>query len=218
VKLLLTSAGVKNQSIRDAIVELAGKPIEECDTLYIPTGGYPMGGPYGVWRSTAGVGRAPLVEAGWKSVGVLELSVLTSLGEQYWRPQFDVIDVLLVGGGDAVFMSYWMKQSGVAELLPSMNAVYVGLSGGSMVLTPRIGDEFMEWTPPTGHDETLGIVDFSIFPHVDHPEMPENSMAEAEKWAATLGNPSYALDDQSAIKVVDGNVQVITEGHWQFFD
>jgi dipeptidase E len=217
VKLLLTSAGVKNHSIRNAIVELVGKPIEECDTLYIPTGGYPMGGPYGVWRSTAGVGRAPLVEAGWKSVGVLELSVLTSLGEQYWRQQFDNVDVLLVGGGDAVFMSYWMKQSGVAELLPSMNAVYVGLSGGSMVMTPRIGDEFMEWTPPTGHDETLGIVEFSIFPHLDHPEMPENSMAEAEKWAATLGNPSYALDDQSAIKVVDGNVEVITEGHWQYF-
>jgi dipeptidase E len=147
----------------------------------------------------------------------LELSILKSLGEKYWRPQFDAIDVLLVGGGDAVFMSYWMKQSGVAELLPSMNALYVGLSGGSMVMTPRIGDDFMEWSPPSGHDETLGIVPFSIFPHVDHPEMPENSMAEAEKWAATLGNPSYALDDQSALKVVDASVEVITEGHWQYF-
>jgi dipeptidase E len=217
VKLLLTSAGVKNQSIRDAIVELVGKPIEESDAILVPTAGYPMGGPAGVWRSTAGVGRAPLVEAGWKSVGVLDLSVLASLGEEYWRPQFDDADVLLVAGGDAVFLSYWMKQSGVADLVPSMKAVYLGLSGGSMVMTPRIGDDFMKWTPPTGHDETLGIVDFSIFPHVDHPELPENTMADAERWAATLGNPSYALDDQSAIKVVDGAVDVVTEGHWQYF-
>lgn len=217
MRLLLTSAGVKNQSIREAIGELAGKAIEECDAIFIPTAGYPMGGPGSVWRTTNGVGRAPLVEAGWKSVGVMDLGVLTSLGETTWHPWVQETDALLVGGGDAVFLAYWMRQSGMADLLPSLRPLYVGLSGGSMVLTPRIGDDFMSWTPPSGHDETLGIVDFSIFPHVDHPEFPENRMSEAERWATTLGNPSYAIDDQSAIQVVDGKVNIVSEGNWRYF-
>lgn len=84
-------------------------------------------------------------------------------------------------------------------------------------MTPRIGKDFVRWTPPTGGDETLGIVDFSIFPHLDHPMLPENTMADAEKWAAELDVPSYAIDDETAIQVVDGAVQVVSEGHWRHF-
>jgi dipeptidase E len=61
------------------------------------------------------------------------------------------------------------------------------------------------------------VVDFSIFPHLDNPELPENTMANAEKWAAGLGNPAYVIDDETAIKVVDGTVEVISEGHWTRF-
>jgi dipeptidase E len=152
-------------------------------------------------------------------LGVLELSVLSSLGEEKWVPLVQETDVLLVGGGDGLFLNHWMRQSGLADLFGSLNeTVYVGLSGGSMVMTPRIGEEFMSWKPPTGNDETLGVVDFSIFPHLDHEKMPENSMAEAEKWAASIDGPSYAIDDQTAIKVVDGEVEVISEGHWKLFN
>lgn len=84
-------------------------------------------------------------------------------------------------------------------------------------MTPRIGQEFVGWKSPTGSDETLGIVDFSIFPHLDYPAFPENSMAHAEKWAANLSVPGYAIDDETAIKVVDGAVEVISEGHWKLF-
>lgn len=84
-----------------------------------------------------------------------------------------------------------------------------------MVMTPRIGADFVNWTPPTGGDETLGLVDFSIFPHLDHPDLTHNTMANAEKWAATIGCPAYAIDDETAIKVVDGTVEVISEGHWK---
>ena len=87
-----------------------------------------------------------------------------------------------------------------------------------MVMTPRVGDDFVESKPPiTGDDRTLGVVDFSIFPHVDHPALPENTMAAAEKWAAGIGGPAYAIDDQTAIKVVDGTVEVVSEGNWKFF-
>jgi dipeptidase E len=110
-----------------------------------------------------------------------------------------------------------MQQSGLAELLPSLHAVYVGLSAGSMVMTPSIGKDFVRWTPPTGGDETLGLVEFSIFPHLDHEDMPDNSMTGAEGWAAGLSVPAYAIDDETAIKVTDGTVDLVSEGHWRFF-
>ncbi len=84
-------------------------------------------------------------------------------------------------------------------------------------MTPRIGEDFVGWKPPAGGDRTLGIVDFAIFPHLDNPDLPNNIMANAEKWAAGLDVPAYAMDDQTAIQVVDGQVQVISEGHWKQF-
>jgi hypothetical protein len=80
---------------------------------------------------------------------------------------------------------------------------------------PRIGDDFVGWKPPTGGDETLGIVDFSIFPHLDNEDLPSNTIANAERWAAGLSGPAYAIDDQTAIKVTDGIAEVVSEGHWK---
>jgi dipeptidase E len=221
MKLLLTSAGIKNASIHDALVDLLGKPIADSSALCIPTGAYgsPYGSPAGVWRFISGNSNQPMCELGWASLGVLELTALPSIGEERWIPWVQEADVLLVNGGDAVYLAYWMRQSGFADLMPSLDEmVYAGFSAGSMVLTPRIGEDFMGWKPPAGGDATLGIVDFSIFPHVDHPDLPENTMAEAERWAAGLGNPAYAIDDDTAIKVVDGTVELISEGHWKLFD
>lgn len=127
-------------------------------------------------------------------------------------------DVLLVNGGDALYLSHWIRESGLFDFLPSLDdVVWVGLSAGSMVMTPRIGEHFVGWKSPSGNDETLGLVDFSIFPHLDYPTFPHNTLAYAEKWAADLSVPGYAIDDETAIKVVDGTVEVISEGHWKLF-
>jgi dipeptidase E len=220
MRFLLTSAGIKNTSIHDALVGLLGKPIAECRALCIPTGGYgsPYGSPEGAWRFISGHSDQPMCELGWKSLGVLELTALPSIDEERWVPWVRGTDVLLVNGGDALYLGHWMRQSGLADLLPSLSeTVYVGFSAGSMVLTPRIGEDFVGWRPPAGDDSTLGVVDFSIFPHVDHPDLPENTMAEAERWAAGLGGPAYAIDDDTAIQVVDGTVEVVSEGHWKLF-
>jgi dipeptidase E len=159
-----------------------------------------------------------MCELGWQSLGVLELTALPSIDEERWVPKVRETDVLLVAGGDALYLCHWMRQSGLADLLPSLReTVWVGLSAGSMVMTPRIGEDFVGWAPPTDSDSTLGIVDFSIFPHLDHEQLPENSMADAERWAAGLGGPAYAIDDQTAIKVTDGAVEVVSEGHWKLF-
>lgn len=84
-------------------------------------------------------------------------------------------------------------------------------------MTPRIGDDFVSWRPPAGGDSTLGVVDFSIFPHLGHELMPWNTMAQAERWAAEIAGPAYAIDDQTAIKVTDGTVEVVSEGQWKLF-
>ena len=218
MKLLLTSAGIKNTSIRNALVDLLGQPIAESSALCIPTAVYPMGGPGAAWRFITGRASTPMCELGWKSLGVLELTALPSIDKELWVPLVQETDALLVAGGDALYLCYWMRQSGLADLLPSLReAVYVGLSGGSMVMAPNVGKDFVGWKPPTGGDSALGLVDFSMFPHLDHPNMPENSMANAEKWAASVPVPGYAMDDQTAIKVTDGTVEVVSEGHWKLF-
>jgi dipeptidase E len=219
MKFLLTSAGIKNTSIHNALVDLLGKPIAESSALCIPTASYAQRrGAHNAWRFISGQEpRTPMCELGWKSLGVLELTALPSIDKEYWTTAVQATDVLLVNGGDPLYLSYWMRQSGLADLLPSLRSVYVGLSAGSMVMAPNIGEDFVGWKPPTGGDETLGIVDFAMFPHLDHVDLPENTMADAEKWAAGLRVPAYAMDDETAIKVVDGTVEVVSEGHWKLF-
>jgi dipeptidase E len=220
MKLLLTSAGIKNTSIRDALVDLLGKPIADSSALCIPTAayGHPMAGPAAAWRLITGRAATPLCELGWKSLGVLELTALPSIDEERWVPLVQETDALLVGGGDALYLCHWMRQSGLADLLPSLRgAVYVGVSGGSMVMAPNVGEEFVAWNPPAGGDSALGVVDFAMFPHLDHEDLPDNSMVNAESWAASVPVPGYAIDDQTAIQVTDGTVEVVSEGHWKLF-
>jgi dipeptidase E len=219
MRFLLTSAGIKNKSIHNALVELLGKPIVESSALCIPTASYAQRrGAHNAWRFISGQEpRTPMCELGWKSLGVLELTALPSIEKEYWTKAVQEADVLLVNGGDPLYLSYWMRQSGMADLLPSLRSVYVGLSAGSMVMAPNIGDDFVIWKPPTGGDETLGLVDFAMFPHLDHVDLPENTMADAEKWAARMRVPAYAMDDETAIKVVGETVEVVSEGHWKLF-
>ena len=219
MKSLLTSAGIKNASIHNALLELLGKPIAEASALCIPTASYALpGGASMAWHFISGrEPDCPMCELGWKSLGVLELTALPSIEEKLWVPVVEQTDVLLVNGGDPLYLAYWMRQSGLADLLPSLGGVYVGLSAGSMVMAPNIGAEFVGWKPPSGGDEALGLVDFAMFPHLDHEMLPENTMANAERWAARMRGPGYAMDDQTAIQVVDGAVKVVSEGHWKLF-
>src|SRR5215472_1645889 len=228
MKFLLTSGGISNDSIRHALVDLLGKPIAESSALCIPTAAYACaGGASMAYRFIRGVARSPLCVVGWKSLGVLELTALPSIKEEQWVSLVQEADALLVYGGDVLYLCYWMRQSGLADLLPELSreTVYVGVSSGSMVVTPNFGEAYDDWfcrEPPARHlptsdDRALGLVDFSVFPHLDYPSFPENSMANAERWAAKGPVPTYAIDDQTAIKVIDGVVEVVSEGHWKRF-
>ncbi len=248
MRLLLTSSGIKNASIENALVELLGKPIAESSALVIPTAIYPFpGGAAGAARLIRGE-SGPLCGLGWKSLGVLELTALPSIDEEAWIPTVQETDALLVWGGDPLYLSHWMRQSGLANLLPSLprESVYVGVSAGSMAAAatfsetypdpPRIArgsgevliSEDIVFATPEGDISRLlvtargvGLVDFALIPHLDHADHPDASLANAETWAARLQVqapvPTYAIDDQTAIRVVDGAVAVVSEGRWKLF-
>ena len=129
----------------------------------------------------------------------------------------------MVWGGDVLYLCYWMRQSGLADLLPSLNnAVYVGVSAGSIAMTPYNCDaEFNLQYVPAGSDQTregdraLGFVDFALRVHLDREGFEDSSMANVEKWASEIPVPTYAIDDQTAIKLADGLVEVVSEGNWK---
>ena len=219
MKLLLTSAGISNNSIKDALVDLLGKPIAASKALFVPTAiyGIPGGGEIG-YRVICGKLGDPFCDMGWKSLGLLELTALPSIQKELWLTLLEQTDALLVGGGDCQYLTYWMKQSGLADLLPSLlnKMVYVGLSAGSMIMT-SYGTTYHNHLLPAETDKSLGLLDFAIHPHLDYEAFPDNSMANLEKLSETLPMPSYAIDDQTAIKVVDGTIEIVSEGSWRLF-
>jgi dipeptidase E len=219
LKLLLTSAGISNTSIHNALVELLGKPIADANALFVPTAiyGIPRGGDI-VRRVICGSLGDPFCGLGWKSLGLLELTALPSMKKELWLPMLQETDALLVGGGDCQYLTWWMQLSGLADILSSLlhKMVYVGLSAGSMIMT-RYGTTYGNHTLPAGAGKSLGLVDIALHPHLDHEQFPKNSLANLEKLAATLPMPSYLIDDQTAIRVVDGAIDVVSEGNWKLF-
>ncbi|WP_034091905.1 Type 1 glutamine amidotransferase-like domain-containing protein [Streptacidiphilus albus] len=242
MRALLTSSGITNSTIHDALVDLLGKPIAESNALFIPTAIYPFpGGPGMAYRAICGKGPSPLCDLGWKSLGVLELTALPSIEEAAWVPTVRDADALLVWGGDPLFLANWMRRSGLTDLLPTLRpeAVYVGVSAGSMAAASTFVETYTE--PPRGNDGPLrsedivfatpqgdvdrilvtgqgaGLVDFAVIPHLENPNHPDASLANAQKWAARIPAPTYAIDDGTAIKVVDGAIKVVSEGQWELF-
>jgi dipeptidase E len=126
-----------------------------------------------------------------------------------------------------MYLGHWMRRSGLAELLPSMDhLVYVGVSAGSIVTTPVNcdADSNRQHLAPDSDigredDGALGLVDFTMWVHVDSPDpiFEDHAMANVERWAAGVSVPTYAIDDESAIVVSGGTVDVVSEGHWRLF-
>ncbi len=218
MQLLLTSGGVTNPSIRAALDRLLPRPVEECHALVVPTAqwGHPLCGPESVRGLVAAdPGFRHLTGLGWASLGVLELTALPTIGADRWVPWVRGADVLLVDGGDATYLAHWVRESGLAGLLPALpDLVWVGVSAGSMVMAPRVGDFFVEWAGAPD-DRGLGVVPFALFPHLN--AFASNTPAAAERWAEDVGGPAYAIDEQTAVVVADGAAEVVSEGDWLQF-
>lgn len=241
MNLLLTSSGISNPSIHQALVGLLGKPVAECNALFVPTAIYPFpDGACKAFQAVVGRAKSPLCDLGWKSLGLLELTALPSIDREVWTATVRGADALLVWGGDPVYLSYWMRQSGLAALLPSLSSdmVYVGVSAGSMAMAgmfaetyfdlpkcsgDRLSSEEIVFEGPDGDmamalvtAQGAGLVDFAMIPHVDFDD--QRDVANAEKWASRLAVPTYALDDATAVQVTSEAVQVVSEGQWRLFN
>ena len=242
MRLLLTSSGVTNPTIRNALINLLGKPIEESSALFIATGMHPFaGGPGGIHRAIAGEASARLYGLGWKSVGPLEPTALPSFDRSTWEPGVREADAILVWGGDPVYLAHWLRKSGLAEVFAEMpNAVYVGVSAGAIATAgtftetygePPVRDgavvksEKIKWAGAKGEEDVdlvtapgIGLVDVGVIPHFVNPDHGEVTPENAATWAAHNPGPTYAIDEATALKVVDGKVEVVSEGRWQLFD
>ena len=242
IKLLLTSSGISNKSIMDALEQLLGKPISGSNALFVPTGVYPfLNGPNYAWWPIAGKMKGSLVDLGWKTMGLFELTALPSIKKEIWVSSFQDADALLVWGGDPLYLAYWFEQTGLTAVLTSLNKnlVYVGVSAGSMAVNAIFGET--ESSPRAGSGTPLtmeivvfntsageisktfytakgaGLTDFAVIPHYNNPAFQDACRLNAEKWAAKIPAPVYAIDEQTAIKVVAGEVEVVSEGTWKFF-
>jgi dipeptidase E len=148
----------------------------------------------------------------------LELTALPSIKKEYWLTAVQRTDALLVYGGDVLYLCRWMWESGLADLLPSLReTVYVGVSAGSMVTAPIFGETYGDPNTFFVIDKGPGLVDFALLPHLNHEDHLESSTANVERMAAEVPVPTYVIDDETAIKVVDDTVEVVSEGHWKLF-
>ncbi|HSW80259.1 MAG TPA: Type 1 glutamine amidotransferase-like domain-containing protein [Candidatus Saccharimonadales bacterium] len=232
MKLLLTSAGITNNSIAQALRDLLGKPTNESKIVIVPTGQNPEPGDKGWVIDEDLLGPYKL---GWKELNIIDLAAVASLDTSLWWPQFEEADVLLFGGGNCFYLSYWLQKSGVYDAMPKWleTKLYIGISAGSMVATESLRTDSLAIEKlgvmrleeygdlgPNGQSsqKTLMLVDFAFRPHLNSPEFPKARADVIEKIVPKLDVPLYALDDQSALKVVDGNVEVISEGKWLLFD
>jgi dipeptidase E len=232
MRALLTSVGVANDSIRAALTDLLGRPTAECSAVHIPTAVYAMPGGPGYATEMTRYWDA----LGWAELGTVELTTLPSLPEELWRPALESADAILVAGGITGYLSHWAHRTRFGELLPALltKAVYVGVSAGSYLLTPGLNydrrrfaetgvyydDEYDEAAPPgAGDHRGLGLVDFHLRPHLGSTDFGVDlSAAAMERAAAKVDGPLYAIDDQTALAVTDGDIRVVSEGDWLVFN
>jgi dipeptidase E len=141
--------------------------------------------------------------------------------EKIWRPKFEGADVLFFEGGDEYHLMEWMEKSGLKKLLPEYlkTKVYVGLSAGSMVASKDLVKEIYDvvYEDDHGPDELvpgLGYVNFYFMPHLNSPYFPKLNRENISKVAEGMTEKIYAMDDQSALKIIDGKIEAISEGEW----
>lgn len=218
MKLLLTSNGLCNKTVVNALSDLLGRPFKKSSIAFIPTAAnVEVGDKHWLINDLDNC-----IKAGFKAVDIVDISALS---KNQWQPRLDSANVLLFGGGNTRHLSYWIEKSGLIKLLPNYlkTKVYVGISAGSIVMGKNMflsNEEkfYYEHPSTTKSGKFLNIVDFSIRPHLNNDYFPQVNEKNLEEVAKKHSEPIYALDDKSAIKVVDGKIEVVTEGKYLKFN
>jgi dipeptidase E len=219
MKLLLTSAGIKNKTIAKAVLDLVGKKAEEINIAFIPTAMNPARGDRGWFIDNL----YEIKQQNYKFIDIVDISALP---REVWQPRLELADVLIFSGGVPPHLMRWVNESGLKDLLPEFlkTKVYVGISAGSIIMSPTLElaseEHNVLYKEKFGQEinDGLGYVDFYIRPHFNDPKKPKSQKEFLVEFAKTLSGVLYALDDQMAIKVVDGKVEVIGEGEYVVFN
>lgn len=214
MRMLLTSAGLTNKSIVQALSELAGKPFSELAVVFIPTAAN-VEEDNKVWLVDD---MFKLRRLNFKNFDVVDIS---ALAKNIWLPRLEKADIICVGGGNEFYLMECMKNSGLSELLPNLlkSKVYIGISAGSMIMGRTLSlvhglQLYYEDVSKYSDEKGFGFVDFNFYPHLNSPQFPDVREPDVAKLATGEKHKMYVLDDQSALKVVDDKVEVITEGKY----
>ncbi len=217
MKLLLTSNGFSNPAIADTLFRLVGKKPEDTSLAFIPTASnIDMGNKDWVIEDLINI-----KQQNFSSISIVDISAVS---EDIWRPQLEEADILFFEGGNTYHLMRWITESGLVRLLPDMlkSKVYVGLSAGSMVTAPDLNLHLSKVIYGEGMERDsmpgLGLVDFYFLPHLNNPHFSARIEANLEQAMKEVTKKTYVLDDQSALKVVDGVVEYVGGGTYLEFN
>ncbi len=218
MKLLLTSAGLSNKSIANALFDLTDKKPEDTSLVFIPT------------ASNMEVGDKDwfindLINLKKQNFKEIDIANISAVEEKIWRPKIEKADVIYFEGGNTYHLMRWLNKSGLSDLLPELlkKKVYVGVSAGSMVASKDLALKITQSLYKEDIEETeemagLNLIDFYILPHFNSPWFKKLRKKFIKEIAQNMSEKIYALDDNSALKVVDKKVEVISEGEWLAFN
>ncbi|HEU5187098.1 MAG TPA: Type 1 glutamine amidotransferase-like domain-containing protein [Candidatus Saccharimonadales bacterium] len=211
MKLLLTSGGLTNETLRNTFKELTNKP----RVSFILTASLVEPGD----KSWLFKDVQALYELGAEAVDLLDIACL---GPSELAKRLEWSNCLFVEGGNTAYLMHCFKKSGLINMLPKLltNKLYVGVSAGSMIMGYRLPievgnllyaeDSYVRYNVT----ELLGFRDFIVVPHFE----AEQGVVTPElltRIKQETGKPVYALDDQSALLFEDTNVTVLSEGRWE---
>jgi dipeptidase E len=221
MKLLLTSNGIENNEIASALTELVGKPASDIKIVFIPTA-----------ANTEAGDKTWLIEhlMKCKEQGYAEIAIvdIAAVEKDIWFPQFENADVICFGGGDQQYLADKLKESGAGAHLPALLAtrVYMGISAGSMVAGDFMPLEvlkivyhyypdsyFKDWNPET-LSEPLHLAPLVFIPHMNSPHFQRIKEDTILPLQGKMSVPIYALDDQSALKITDSEIEVVGGGEY----
>lgn len=211
MKVLLTSSGLSNGSIKRAMLELAGKPAEELHTVFMPTAANPEMG--SKWWLVDHLQQFKDVNP--RGFDVVDIEALSQ--EEQWRPRLEPADIVVFGGGDMWHLVQYLERSGLMDALPQLmkDKVYVGISAGAIITGPQwpedVYRELYQQSPP----QTLQFVEFYVRPHYQSEHFNFSPLKVLEASAPKLGAPLYVLDDDSAVLVEGERTEVVSEGEWR---
>lgn len=216
MKLLLTSSGLRNKSIVNALLKLCDRPFPQLNLAFIPTAANVEKGD----KSWLINDLENCRKLGFKQIDIVDIS---AVNKSIWLPKLEEANILLFGGGNTYHLLYSMRKSGLEKILPNLlrTRVYIGISAGSIITTPSLFfSNQMKKDFAVGIDEYVGekgfgFVNFYVRPHLNHPEFPHARLDKIEQKAKEVSKPVYAIDDETAIKVDGNKIEVVSEGNWK---